>query len=447
MATAAFDRARAAHAAQDLDTAWEAASLAAKHAPGDPATAFLLAQVAFESWRPSAELFEQAVRLDRSNPQLLHNFVAALAEEGQRARADSLLSGILARSPGWLEGHAQLSTLRLTAAESDPFRSYAEASAAAPAIRLAWFHRLATARLWNEAEAVLAGLEQDQPAIPGVVQARVFLDCETGKAAADPAIFTPFSGQDPGLALTQVRHALRHGEPARAEAIAACWDKTAHAAQFWPYRDLAWRLLGDSRHAWLHGAPPFAAVFDLPLDPALPGFLRGLHSMQAPYPEQSVRGGTQTSRNLLLHHDPLVARTRAQLADIVRQWRDSLPPDDADHPLLGRKPATIRFQGSWSVRLSAHGFHSPHTHPHGWASSAFYVALPDTADAGALALGLPPAELGLPLEAERLIHPAPGRLALFPSTAWHATLPFSGEERLTLAFDIAPANQLQDTMA
>ncbi|OGS50219.1 MAG: hypothetical protein A3J40_11820 [Erythrobacter sp. RIFCSPHIGHO2_12_FULL_63_10] len=445
----AFERARAAHEAQDLETAWEVAGRAVALAPEYPAAAFLKAQIAFESWRPSVALFEQALALDQANPVLVRNFILALSAEKQEQRADALLSGILARNRNWLEGHALLSTLRLTCGESEPFRSYAEAAQASPqdsSLRLAWFHRLATARQWDAAEAVLEALEQDYANVAGVHAARLFLDCETDRAPTGREIFAALANlADPGLALTEVRHALRKGDPGHADRVTARWIQTPHAPQFWPYRDLAWRLLDDPRHGWLGGDPAFASTDDLDVEPSqlaeLADFLRSLHQMQAPYPEQSVRGGTQTPRNLLLHHDPRITRIRAKLATAVTQWRDGLPSGDGGHPLLDRKPTKIRFAGSWSVRLLANGHHSPHVHPQGWASSAFYVALPQdlgNGEAGRFVLGMPPVELGLPLEPERLIDPAPGRLALFPSTSWHGTLPFSGEERLTLAFDIAP---------
>lgn len=445
----AFERARTAHEAQDLETAWEAAGQAVVLAPEYPAAAFLKAQTAFESWRPSAVLFEQALALDQANPLLVRNFILALGAEQQEQRAAALLSGIIARNPGWKDGHALLSTLRLTSGESEPFRSYDEAAQANPqdrSLRLAWFHRLATARQWDAAELVLAALESDHAQAPGVLAARVYFDCETGRAPPGNGIFAALADLvDPGLALTEVRHALRQGDPSHADTVAARWTQTPHASQFWPYRDLAWRLLDDPRHRWLNGDPAFASAIDLELAPQqlaeLADFLRSLHQMQAPYPEQSVRGGTQTPRNLLLHHDPKIARIRAMLTTAVTQWRDGLPAGDGGHPLLDRKPTKIRFAGSWSVRLLANGHHSPHVHPQGWASSAFYVALPQdlgNGEAGRFALGMPPVELGLPLEPERLIDPAPGRLALFPSTSWHGTLPFTGEERLTLAFDIAP---------
>jgi hypothetical protein len=96
------------------------------------------------------------------------------------------------------------------------------------------------------------------------------------------------------------------------------------------------------------------------------------------------------------------------------------------------------------VRLTAGGFNVPHTHPHGWISSAFYVALPEGADknspfAGFLNLGSPPADLGLDLQPYRRFKPDVGKLALFPSTMWHSTEPVADGERLNIAFDIAAA--------
>jgi hypothetical protein len=38
-----------------------------------------------------------------------------------------------------------------------------------------------------------------------------------------------------------------------------------------------------------------------------------------------------------------------------------------------------------------------------------------------------------------MVEPKPGRLVLFPSYMWHATRPFRAGERITVAFDIAPA--------
>lgn len=456
MATAVRDdpavlvaEAQAARAGQDMIAACAAIAQAAHAAPDDPAVAFMHAQFAYEGWYPAAALFERAAVMNPGNAEVVRNFALALASEGEGARAERLLEGVLARMPGWIAGHGTLATLRVTAGDDDPWRGYAAAAAAhddAPAeLYAAWFQRCATARDWDAAAAVLAKAEA-RGATAGLALLRLYLPCESGAAPADPAIFAPFArSPDRGLALLQVRHALRHGDPARALALAEAQLGTPQAGQFWPYCSLAWRLLGDPRARWLAGDPDFARTIDLDVTPAqldeLAGFVRGLHTMRAPFPEQSVRGGVQTDRHLLLHHAPVIADVRRRLSRAVATWRDSLPDINPAHPLLARKPDEVQFSGSWSVRLAGGGYHSAHIHPQGWASTAFYITVPGDpgpGEAGKLALGLPPAELGLDLAAERYLEPRPGRLAIFPSTTWHGTVPFAGEERLTIAFDIAP---------
>lgn len=445
--------AQQARAAQDMPAACAAINAAARAAPDHPAIAFMQAQCAYEGWYPAAALFERAALLGPGNRDVVRNFALALASEGESARAERLLEGVLARMPGWLEGHATLATIRVTAGDADPWRSYAQAAAggAPPAgLHAAWFQKLAAAKDWTGAQAVLADAEA-QGTVAGLELLRLYLLCESGVAPADPSIFARFAASaDPGLALLQVRHALRCGDPARALALAEAQLATPHAGQFWPYASLCWRLHDDPRAAWLEGDPGFAASIDLDLAPnqlaALADFVRGLHRMAAPYPEQSVRGGVQTDRNLLLHHAPIIADLRQRLAAVVSDWRDGLPDADPAHPLLSRKPDTIRFAGSWSVKLAAGGWHSAHTHPQGWASTALYLAVPGDPGpdhAGDLALGVPPPELGLDLAPTRHITPKPGWLAIFPSTTWHGTVPFAGPERLTIAFDIAPQEQGQ----
>ena len=98
------------------------------------------------------------------------------------------------------------------------------------------------------------------------------------------------------------------------------------------------------------------------------------------------------------------------------------------------------------MRLRAAGRHSNHIHTKGWASSAFYVALPGSvlasnaaSRAGWIQFGQPLEDLGLDLPPRRVIQPKPGHLALFPSYTWHGTVPFDdAESRLTIAFDVQP---------
>ena len=279
---------------------------------------------------------------------------------------------------------------------------------------------------------------------PALRSARVYLASESGEAANDPALFDSVADiADPGLDIARIRHALRLGDMARGKAVAEPHIGTQTAAIFWPYLSIIWRMTGDPRAEWLDGAPPPIHSFDLDFTAQtladLTATLNRLHTAKAPYPEQSVRGGTQTSGQLFFHHDPAIRNARAKVTVAIAEYIDQLPPPDATHPLLAPpRHQPIRFEGSWSVRLAAQGFHSCHTHTRGWISSALYVALPklDASPKGWIEFGAPPPELGLDLPAYSQIEPKPGRLVLFPSTLWHGTIPFDDGERLTIAFDV-----------
>jgi hypothetical protein len=114
-------------------------------------------------------------------------------------------------------------------------------------------------------------------------------------------------------------------------------------------------------------------------------------------------------------------------------------------PLRRRNTGRWRFNGSWSVRLLSSGYHTIHTHPRGWISSACYIELPDemadnaTPD-GTLRFGEPGFTTTPALGHMHVVRPTVGMLVLFPSYFWHGTVPFTGSRaRLTVAFDIVPA--------
>lgn len=472
--SALITRARAAYAGQDMDRALDAIGAATKAAPTDAGVAFLHAQMAYEGWHPAAKLYERALRLNPQNADGVRNFALVLASEGERDRAEALLSGICARQPAWVDGQAALARMRLLAGQgATADRGFAQGVAAAPdalPLRMAWFQFLATQKDWARAGVVLDGAGEGRSA----VLARLYLAAERGALAEDGAAALDEHAHlcDPGHDLTRVRHALRCGLVERAGAIATAHLNGPSAALFWPYQSLVWRLTDDPLVAWLDGdftgrAAPNFGVSELPFSDSelsdLIAFLRDLHTASAPYPEQSVRGGTQTERNLLLHHSPEIRALRRKIEVSVRAFARSLPDakaadaaardagrvPPAPHPLLSHKKDIARkitITGSWSVLLRDAGFHSAHTHPKGWLSSALYLVTPDLvtpdqamagpAPAGHLALGLTPPELGLPLKPYTNIAPAPLRQALFPSTLWHGTHPIAGGERMTVAFDI-----------
>lgn len=441
-------RAAALLADQDIDAALETIAEAARLDPASPQAAFGHAQIAFEAWHPAAALFERAANLLPGQPDLIRNRALALAAEGADDQAEALLDSVLAQHPGWLDGHRTVSAMRITRGENEGWdRSYAAAAAREPAnaaIWLSWFQQHATRKDWAAARAVLTGAEQACAPSQGLALSALFLTAESGEGVPDFAPFTALA--DPGTDLCHVRYLLRTGHPEAALTIAQRHLGGAQARMFWPYAGLCWRLLGDAKAQWLDGDPLYAATVDLDFTPQeladLAAALRRLHRMKAPYPEQSVRGGTQTDRQLFFHPDPAIRLARDKVLAAVAEFAATLP-HQTGHPLLNRGAGPLRFAGSWSVRLAGAGFHASHTHVRGWVSSACYVSLPEPAELGAppagwLSLGSPPPELGLDLPPLRQIEPKPGRLALFGSTLWHATEPFAAGERLTFAFDVAP---------
>jgi Putative 2OG-Fe(II) oxygenase len=419
---------------------------AAALAPDDAHAALALAQISYETWRPAAALFERAQALDPGNPGVARGTALALNADGRAGEAEALLKTVLDAHPEWIDGHKTLATIRTTRGDGARFdASFAHACRARPAhagLRLAWFHALAGARQWDAARAVLADAEAAFGATRGLRLARAFVASESDEASRDPSIFTAMDDiDDPGLDLARTRFWLRLGEPAKAAAIAEARVAGPTARMFWPYLALSWRLTDDPRADGLDADSGFVATVDLGTDGLgeLETVLRRLLVMQAPYHEQSVRGGIQTDRHLFFNPDPAIQSIAVKFRAAVRAYIAALPPPVPDHPLLGLpRDRDLRFEGSWSVLLRRQGFHAPHTHMMGWISSAFYVAVPKAdGDRGWLGFGAPPPELGLDLAPTRTIEPVRGRLVLFPSTNWHGTLFFDEGERLSIAFDVA----------
>lgn len=437
----------ALHDAQSHEAALSAMARAVEAAPCDFASSVGVAQLRYETGRPASDAFKTLHARSPDNDDVVRNLSGALAAEGCMEAAEAVLIDRLAERPAWLEGYARLASLRQTLGQDDFDRGYRTAARERPAdlaLRMGWFQLLAKAKRWSEARDVLSAAGRDLGERRMIVAARLYVASEAGDGEDRADLFADVSVGDPGLAICRVRHALRWGRPDESLEVAQTFDATPSEPYFWPYKSLAWRLLADARAEWMDRPDRFIASFALGLAESelaeLAIVLRRLHTMAAPYLDQSVRGGTQTDRPLLFRHEPIIRRTRAAIEEKVRSYVDALPPPEPAHPLLSVSRRELKFAGSWSVRLGAQGFHASHTHPAGWFSSALHIALPPdpgSFPAGYLQFGAPPPELGLDLTAYREIKPIEGTLVLFPSTMWHRTAPFADGERLTIAFDIA----------
>jgi Flp pilus assembly protein TadD len=408
-------------------------------------------QVEAERGGDAAPWFARARALAPQDPALALAEANAFQRAGELATAAGRLEALVTMYPDFADAHLALSRLRWQAGDADGFTASFETALRDlpenPHLWLGLFAALMRAR----PAAVLERLDAARAALGAVTDSvEAAAASETGDLArADAAFARVDVGADPGLRLAYMRHLLRAMRPDKAAAFAFDAAQRLGDAAAWPYVATAWRLTGDPRRAWLEGDPAFIRHFDLPLSAAelaaLGDVLRGLHvAREAPF-DQTLRGGTQTEGALLARREPEIRRLKAALSEAVADYIAGLPAADPTHPLLAKPRDGFRFAGSWSVRLTGAGFHVNHVHTTGWLSSAFYVALPDevadeASKPGWLTFGEPPAELGLAIEPFRLIQPKPGRLALFPSTLWHGTRPFTEGERLTVAFDVVPGD-------
>jgi tetratricopeptide (TPR) repeat protein len=257
--------------------------------------------------------------------------------------------------------------------------------------------------------------------------------------------------QDPSLRLNLAHALMRQGRPDAAmteiETVRKAYPDQQLAIT---YQATAMRQIGDPRYGWLCDYDRHLKVFDLDPPPgfstiaefnaALSDVLLKMHDAPAHPLEQSLRGGSQTSDNLIHLGDPLIKLYFSALARRVSQYIESLGRD-REHPLESRRAASFTFSGCWSVRLRSGGFHVNHTHPNGWISSSYYVSLPASVSAESQEGWIKFGEPRWPIPGcgiERIVQPKEGRLVLFPSYMWHGTIPFSSGERLTAPFDVVP---------
>lgn len=218
------------------------------------------------------------------------------------------------------------------------------------------------------------------------------------------------------------------------------------------YQATVWSLLDDPRLKTLCDYEVVARAWRIDTPDGWPDLeayladlertLRGLHRFKAHPLDQSLRGGTQTSMDLLVSEAPAVRAFFQAIDGPIRRHMAFL--GQGDDPLRRRNTGAYRIKGAWSVLLQPNGYHADHLHPDGWLSSACYVALPSAVGGegreGWIKFGQPGIPTDPPLQPRHFIRPEPGLLALFPSYMWHGTVPFSGDEtRLTIAFDVVPA--------
>ncbi len=419
----------------------------------------------------SLECYHEALKCGYQGPDLADARVGALLDLGQAEEALVEARRVVQQHPQFIEGQRTLAHLlweygvELAPGEDPLDRFRAAAKQGNRELQLAYAQFLLETRRPDEALQRFDALraEADHPSLKTMAANAHEQLGQSVEAGSLYAKAYPDLSNDPGFLCSYARHLLKAGEWARAR------DLSAHAVaiapdnqEAWAYLGTAWRLLGDEREHWLcdynqlisfHEVPP-PDGYKTPEDflDTLKATLEPMHQARREPVQQSLRGGSQTPGRLFGRADPVLRGLQQSLTATIEDWLAQLAPQQ-NHPFYRRLTPTIRYTGSWSVKLWSSGRHVNHIHPEGWISSAYYVALPpsvlatDTADsgttsAGAIQFGQPPDELGLGLEPRRVIQPKAGYLALFPSYLWHGTVPFTDQEpRMTIAFDMRPWNQ------
>ena len=192
------------------------------------------------------------------------------------------------------------------------------------------------------------------------------------------------------------------------------------------------------------GAPPASTRESWPsLDAFLADLaesLAPLHNLRTHPVGQSVATASGDPKPDLVRDPVIRAFFQGPSTTRSRDYLRALGP--GDDLVRSRNLGDYAFNGAWSVRLRADGFHADHLHPRGWLSSAFAMALPraiETGREGWLRFGQPGVPTVPPLEPEHFVKPEPGLLVLFPSYTWHRDGSFSGDEpRLTIMATSSP---------
>lgn len=117
-------------------------------------------------------------------------------------------------------------------------------------------------------------------------------------------------------------------------------------------------------------------------------------------------------------------------------------PSDPSHPFTASKPSSFKLT-IWAVVMNDGGHQISHTHGDGYISGVYYVQIPDVVarsgngQEGWIEFGQPPKEFNCRVEPEVItIQPEEGMVVLFPSYAYHRTIPFeSDQQRISIAFD------------
>ena len=301
-----------------------------------------------------------------------------------------------------------------------------------------------------------ARAKQELPPASWAVEATVLIDMNDGaQAEAAARQCLAVDPQNIVVRRSMITSLLMQGKASEAMPFIADMRKAEPNDQQWlAYETTALRLLGDERYSDIVDLERFVRPYQLPVPEGFDdiesfnsAFLKSLerwHRYESHPLDQSLRGGSQTPRDLTTIDDPVIKAFYRALDDPIRRYMSAVGSAN-DHPLTARNTGKYRIMGGWSVKLHGGGKHVNHVHPEGWISSAYYVSVPEetrteSGHSGWIKFAEPPFETHPATPPEKWIQPEAGMLVLFPSYLWHGTEPIhDGSVRVTAPFDAVPA--------
>lgn len=404
---------------------------------------------------------KRAIALGITAPETRLVLARALQSLRKLDDAEAMFKKAIALRPAYADAHrdlAQLIWMRTGRAE-DALKKLVRALRESPAeAQLHLVHSSVLEFAGDLAGALAAGergLAHARDDLALVMQA-AHLCIETGDAGRALSLSMRAAQLAPVDARAQIslcESLLASGRPADAEAKAAALCAALPTHQYAiALRATAWRLLNDRRYAELYDYRSLVAEQTLDTPPgfatlvafltALAAELQSLHSFHTHPLHQSVRGGSQLPLQSAELERPLIRALFDVLGTAIQRYIGIL--GNGTDPVRARNRGAAAFSGAWSVRLRSGGHHADHVHPHGWLSSACYIALPPIGDgtsgrAGWLRLGKPGFRTSPPLQADHFVKPQVGKLVLFPAYMWHGVEAFESDQpRLSVAFDVVP---------
>lgn len=407
----------------------------------------------------------RAIALGIKAPETYLVLARALQSLRRLDEAESMFKKAITLRPAYADAHrdlAQLTWMRTGRAE-DALRRLTRALRESPADGALHLVHSGVLEFTGDAEGALAAAERGLAHAPNdlsLLRQAVHLVAKAGDAGRALSIATravQLAPTDTGAQLSVCESLLAAGRAVDAEARAAALCNASPNDQYaLALRATAWRLMGDPRYTVLYDYRSLVSEQELDTPTgfanrdeflnALSAELQSLHSFQTHPLYQSVRGGSQLPIQSAELARPLIALLFGAIQTAIDRYIGRLGA--GSDVLRARNTGRAALTGAWSVRLRSGGHHADHVHPHGWISSACYVALPpcigdgEAGRAGWLRFGRPPVRTQPALDADHFVQPRRGMLVLFPAYMWHGVEPFeSDQSRLSVAFDVIPAQK------